>query len=173
MSSGHSFDELGRIIASGGIRSAAFGLLKVGGGINLVNWLTHRFPALSRAQAGSLATMARSFHAAGTLLETLAPMDRIDPNAVPVIPGGAGPSNASFRYWSDVRLTYVNPITGKPTIVTIGLGSDEPPAIEELTAQSDYVMQSDEWSRQHPNSPKPGFGEILVDVYIGGILRQW
>lgn len=173
MSTTQPYDELGRVIANGGIRSAGWGIRNIGVGILLGNWLSRRFPSLSRAQAGSLATLGRAFVGAGQGIGALPPGIMVDPATIPLIPEGASGQNAGSRFWSDVRITWRNTLTGRNRTLTIGVGTDQPPTLSEIASAAETTTRED--LSQYPGGQPwaDPLQSIVLSIEVVGALRQW
>ena len=159
MSSAHAFDELGRILEMGGIRSAghanAAGLV----GIAAVNWLLRRFPGLSRAEAGKLTTLGREYRRAGAEMTGSPPHVALPIDRIPLAPTIFGGENLGRRIQYEVLVSTPPGASGGGGYSTVFLDSATVMTPEEIISQIIIDMEA--------SSPRTEYNQMVLDALAG------
>lgn len=163
MSSPHAFDELGRILAAGGIRSAGWAHDKSLIGLAAVNWLMGRFPSLSRSQAGRLATLGRQYRQAGAGVAGGIGGPGLPLDGIPVVPELYGGANQGRRIQYEVRVN-MDPGGGDPGgLRTIFVDSATVMTPDEIISQVVAQMGQDAGGRER-------YERLLAGISQGGMV---
>lgn len=142
MSNAHAYDELGRILSRGGIRSAAHAAGAGLVGIAAVNWLMGRFPSLSRLEAGKLATLGRAYAQAGAMMTAGDPETPLSLGDIPLVPPLYGGDNLGRRIQYETRIFYPESIAGGSGVSTIFIDSAVVMTPSEIVSQATADMAS-------------------------------
>lgn len=158
-SSAHAFDELGRILSSGGIRTAAYANARGLVGIAAVNWLMGRYPGLSRAEAGRLASLGSEYRRAGSVLNGLPQDQRPGLADIPVAPSIYGGTNLGRRIQYEVLVATPPGASGGGGYQTVILDSAVLLTPAEIITQIIVDMEA--------ATPRTEYNQMVLDA-LGG-----
>lgn len=129
---GTAFDQLGRILAEGGLASARAGLDRHEPGPLFLAFLARRFPSLGAHEVTALSDLAQRYRTAGNLVSQMPAGHILSDDAIPVVPQLFPGGGLGQRYQVIARILQRSQETGTEKWVTATISEPFMPSIEDL-----------------------------------------
>lgn len=165
---------LGKILSSGGVRSAGWAYDQGLKGLGAVNWLMQRFPSLTRNEAGNLATLGRQYRQAGAAVAGTVGGAPLAVDAHPFVPGAGDLMRPGSRFQYETHVT--KPMTADELELHRQIFVDSPVPLSADEIAKTVTTQADKPDQLTPTDQRIRdwvLGQIALEIEVTGALRSF